>query len=197
MLTFHWLYLLIFLAIPTLSFSVPCEAKVYFAPEDALEERLVELIVQEKKFIYVCIYSLTHRRIVDSLIDAHQRGVIVEVLVDPFSVRNDSLLHRLITDSIPVYVWDPVSNRRKRSHRSLMHHKFCVFGQGKVWTGSFNFTYEASRKHLEDVVVIESASLSDVYSTQFHLIKRQAGSDFASYLTTHPKAKKKMKKIAS
>lgn len=183
-LIFSWLLI-------TSSFAATGKfGSVYFSPDDQVEKRLMGMIDNEKKSIRVAIYTFTHRGIADSLIEAKKRGVNVEVIVDRFSVKIRSPLIKLVEAGIPVYVWDPDSARRKKAHRPLMHNKYCVFGDDVVWTGSFNFTYEASRMHQENVVVFQDPVLASAYKEQFTNIKLRSCIPLGSYVAGHPSIKK-------
>jgi phosphatidylserine/phosphatidylglycerophosphate/cardiolipin synthase-like enzyme len=164
-------------------------ATVYFSPDDHLEKRLIELIEKEKTSIQVCIYTFTHRSIANALIEAKKRGVDVEVIVDRFSVKIQSPLQKLIEANIPVQVWDPDRLKRKQAHRPLMHNKFCVFGSDTVWTGSFNFTYEASKMHQENALVLRDSALAAAYKGQFYTIKLRNCIPLASFIAAHPNKK--------
>ncbi len=166
-------------------------AKPYFSPEDRLDNQLIKLINEEQDLIYICVYLFTHRGIAKALIEARKRGVTVEVVVDEASIKTASLLCRLDQASIPVYIWEPDSSYHRKSNAPIMHHKFCVFGSGKVWLGSFNFTYQAARKNQEDAVVIEEAAVATAYAERFNMIKTRSGTPLASYLSLHPQQKRK------
>lgn len=176
---------------PIFAAAVSPHATVYFSPEDQLAKRLMEQIEKEKKSIHICIYTFTHRGIANSLIDAKKRGVEVEVIVDRFSVKAGAPLQKLVEEGIPVYVWDPDPLKRKKAHRPLMHHKFCVFGMDKVWTGSFNFTYDATNIHQENVIVLEDGAIAAAYKGQFNTIKMRSCVPLGSYITVVPSKKSK------
>lgn len=163
----------------------------YFSPEDHVEKRLIDAIHEEKESLYICVYHFTHRGIVTALIDAKKRGVEVEVVVDQFAVKGSSPLHRLNKAGIPVYVWDPYRSKNKKIRRPVMNHKFCVFGTEKVWTGSFNFTYESARLHQENVLVMEDETLAQGYKNQFHTIKHRSCTPLGSFLASHPNKRPK------
>lgn len=156
---------------------------VYFSPDDQLEKRLVELIREEKKSIVACVYAFTHREVIAALVDAKKRDVHVEVIVDRFCVRGSSPLNKLIEASIPVYVWDGGPGK---AHRPLMHNKFFVFGDESVWTGSFNVTYEASKMHQENAVLIQNEMIAATYKSQFHTIKMRSCTALSSFLAANP-----------
>jgi len=196
----HWLRPLLFLWILSFAPSLlqGAAAQVYFSPQDKISERLIELIEKEKKQILIAVYCFTHRGIADALIQAKRRGVVVDVIVDPFTLKSRMACAKLKQASVGISVWDaglmvPATNgkeARKRARRPLMHDKFCVFGDNLVWTGSFNFTYDATDFHRENVVVIEDREVAGRYVQQFYDIKRQAGRSYEEYLACHPRRKK-------
>ncbi len=159
----------------------------FFSPEDHLEKQLIDKIEKEHRSIRVCIYTLTHRDIIAALIAAKKRGVDVEVLVDKFSVKARSPLYKLVGASIPVFVWDPNLGRKKKTRRPLMHNKFCVFGDSTVWTGSFNFTYDASQIHQENALLIQDEALAHAYLNQFNTIKMRSCMPLTSYVASPPR----------
>lgn len=166
-------------------------ATVYFSPDDHVEKRLIGFIEQEKQSIQVAIYCMTHRGVANALIEAKKRGVDVEVIVDRFSVKINSPVRKMVEAGIPLYVWDPDAGNRKKAHRPLMHNKFCVFGEEVVWTGSFNFTYEASRMHQENALVLRDALIASAYKNQFNNIKLRSCVPFHLFVAAHTPKKKK------
>lgn len=181
-------FIFCWIAAPLQSSAVTSHAVVYFSPDDQLDHRLIEEIERESHSIYVCTYNFTHRSIAKALIEAKKRGVEVEVIVDRFSVKNKAPLQKLAEAGILVYVWTP-DLKRKMEHRPLMHNKFCVFGRERVWTGSFNLTYEASKIHQENVLVLQDAALAAAYLGQFNTIKLRACIPLSSYVAMLPKKK--------
>lgn len=167
-----------------------CE--VYFSPQDHLAERLVRLIEKEEKSIRVAIYSITHAKIARALGQAKERGVLVEIIVDPTSSKSKSPLHRLAKNQVPLYVWDPpatILGKSGKAKKGLMHDKFCIFGAHTVWTGSFNFTYDAESRNEENVVVLDAPEIAKKYLEHFEEIKVRQCRPFVEYLSLYPKKK--------
>src|SRR5436853_390810 len=127
-------FLLIIICLaPLLNADAP---QIYFSPSDHVADHLITLIEKETKSLQIAVYCFTHRGIADALIDAKVRGVEVEILTDPYTIKAKGPLDKIVDAGIPVYIWvSPGKSMRK----PIMHHKFCVFGCGLVWTGSFNF----------------------------------------------------------
>lgn len=163
------------------------EYQVYFSPDDHVASRLVELIDKEEKSIRAAVYCLYHRGVAQALIDAKKRGVDVEVIVDPFSTKSRSPIHRMAKAGVPVYVWYPLNGQKKRP---LMHDKFCVFGGHTVWTGSFNFTFEADRANQENAIVLKGDRVAYRYAKQYETIKRSGCLTYARYREIQPLRKK-------
>ena len=164
--------------------------QVLFSPEGHIADELIALIGKEKKSIKAAVYCLMHRGIVQALIDAHERGVQVEVIVDPFSVKSRSPVKKMGEANLPLFVWNPQlpvaenkNGKKVRKRKSLMHDKFCVLGNNQVWTGSFNFTFEASHSNRENVIVLENKEIASLYLEEFERMKRDGCQSFNDYLS--------------
>lgn len=158
--------------------------KVYFSPKDHLADKLIELIDQEQKSIQACIYCLTHPKIGEALMRAKQRGVSIQVIIDPFSVKRGSPITKMEKAGILVLVWNPPKSeteKRKRIKAPLMHDKFCVFGSGRVWTGSFNFTRDADVANEENALVLEDTQIVRQYEKQFLEIKQKGTTPLSQF----------------
>lgn len=170
--------------------------QLYFSPQDKVDARLIALIEKEKEDIRAAVYCLTHRGIIQALSDARKRGVNVEIIVDPFTIKARAPLKRMAQTGISLYVWDPPiasHEEQEKPRKPLMHNKFCVFGKKTVWTGSFNFTSEASRANQENVVVLQDAKAAERYLEEFERVKDEGCSPFNLYLANKPVKKKKAK----
>lgn len=172
-------------------FSEEASCTVYFSPKDSVAEQLIRMIDQENKSIKVAIYTITHAKIIQALKRAHERGVNVEVVVDPTSIKARTPLLQLVKNQVPIFVWDPPPTIGKsgKAKKALMHDKFCIFGEERVWTGSFNFTYAAERWNAENALLIESSSVARKYLEQFHEIKIRNCRTFEHFQALYGKKK--------
>lgn len=156
----------------------------YFSPKDHIADHLIALIAKEKTSIKAAVYALTHRGVAQALVQAKNRGVQVEVIIDPFSLKRRSAISILTKARIPVFIWHPANEKSKETKKPLMHDKFCVFGKNLVWTGSFNFTYDADLKNEENVIVLEDAALAARFEEQFNMIKNKSTVPCEKFLKT-------------
>lgn len=185
--------------------------QLFFSPQDHVDDQLISLIENEKDEIRVAVYCLTHRGIIKALMGARKRGVHVELIVDPFTIKARAPLKRMAQSGIDIYVWNPEpakplrtsmvkekekekdKDKQEKVRRPLMHNKFCVFGKALVWTGSFNFTSEASQANQENVVVLRDADAGQRYVAEFERVKSEGCSPFRVFLSQEAGKKKKAK----
>ena len=156
-----------------LVFSVVCfavEITPYMSSEHDVEKALLSVIEKETKCIRVAMYTFTNKRIAKALGAAKDRGVAVEVLVDPFTDKISKVPGELVSFQIPVYLYNP---KAQKCWTSILHHKFCLFeSQQGVWTGSYNFTYKAENSNAENVLYITGDdNVYNTYKKEFDRIK--------------------------
>lgn len=156
-----------------LAFSLVCfavEITPYMSSEHDIEKALVTHIEKETKSIHVAMYTFTNKRIVKALGAAKDRGVNVEVLVDPFTDKISKVPGELVSFKIPVYLYNP---KAQKCWTSILHHKFCLFeSQQGVWTGSYNFTYKAENSNAENVIYIAGdENTYHIFKKEFDRIK--------------------------
>ncbi len=104
-----------------------------------------------RKSILIQAYEITPGPLVTALIEAHRRGVDVRAIVD-YKQLTDRRNHddafaveHLGEAGIPVLVDRPPG---------LMHDKVMIIDGEAVVTGSFNYTYSAEHRNVENLLVI-------------------------------------------
>src|SRR5204863_1409833 len=105
--------------------------------------------------VLVMAYSFTFDPIVKALMDAHDRGVDVELLFDKSNeteLRSD--MPRCIEKGMKVMV---------DAEHAIAHNKVMIIDQKTVVTGSFNFTRQAEHSNAENLLVIPSKELAAKY----------------------------------
>jgi len=160
------------------SLSTLTARQVLFSPDDNLQETLIKLIKHAQGSICIAIYAFTDTKIAQALLDAHKRGVAIEVVIDPSGIKDRSCrIGMLQKHGITVYVYNPY-NDNELQHSSLMHNKFVIFehtaGGMLVWTGSFNFTRAAGLRNQENVVILNDPSVVQRYQQQFERLKSRS-----------------------
>ncbi len=125
--------------------------QVAFTPGDDAAGLIVQAIGQARRQVLVQAYSFTHRNIARALVDAHRRGIDVQVLADPEQARRmeRGMIGFLAEGGVPVFF--------DEAHASA-HDKVMVIdaetAHAVVITGSFNFTQAAQHRNAENLLLL-------------------------------------------
>ncbi len=133
--------------------------EVYFSPHGGCTEGVVKELGKAHSSVLVQAYSFTSRDIAKAIVDAHKRGVKVEVILDRSVLKDgyteaDFILHA----GIPVKV---------DSLHAIAHNKIIVVDGRVVITGSFNFTKQAENSNAENLLVIRDKTLAEKYTANW------------------------------
>jgi phosphatidylserine/phosphatidylglycerophosphate/cardiolipin synthase-like enzyme len=140
---------------PALHAPEPGAVEVRFSPDGGCTQTIVSAIRQAKTSIHLQAYSFTSAPIADALIQAHQKGVQIGVILDK-SHRSErsSVAPRLHSAGIPLWI-DP--------RHAIAHNKVIVVDRERVLTGSFNFTKAAEGSNAENLLSIRDPALASLY----------------------------------
>jgi phosphatidylserine/phosphatidylglycerophosphate/cardiolipin synthase-like enzyme len=110
----------------------PAKWSVYFSPHGGCTEAVVDALGKAKSTVLVQAYSFTSAPIAKTLVEAHRRGVKVEVVLDR-SQRTEkySSATFVYNNGIPCFI---------DAQHAIAHSKVIVIDGVTVITGSFNFT---------------------------------------------------------
>ena len=111
----------------TSSESIPHEQgtiAVYFCPEDACEEQLLQKINKSAETIHCAFYDLDLSEVIAALQEKEKQGLDIKVVVDADNAEETAYLQFVKQDTRTAY----------------MHDKFCVFDNTEIMTGSMNPT---------------------------------------------------------
>ncbi len=141
------------------------DARVYFEPVDDCSVIIREQVRACGQSLWICVFTLTDNRISDEVIRAMERGVTVRIISDDDkSLDRGSDIHRFEAVGIPVRL------DRLPDH---MHHKFAVFDQRVVITGSYNWTRGAAEKNHENILVTDDPRLVQPFVSEFDRLWEQ------------------------
>jgi phosphatidylserine/phosphatidylglycerophosphate/cardiolipin synthase-like enzyme len=151
--------ILLSLTAPVQSADAP-KVQVFFSPNGGGTAAITNALSNAKKTILVQAYSFTSAPIAKALVDAHRRGVKIQVILDK-SQRTEkySSADFVHNASIPTFIDDK---------HAIAHNKLMVIDGTKVVTGSFNFTKAAEEKNAENLLIIEDPVLAAKYSDNWN-----------------------------
>ena len=134
----------------------PSSPEVYFSPNGGCTDAIVKALGDAKTSVLVQAYSFTSAPIAKALVDAHKRGVDVQVILDK-SQRSEkySSADFVAHAGIPTYI---------DAKHKIAHNKIMVIDGQVVITGSFNFTKSAESENAENLLIINSTDLAVKYT---------------------------------
>ncbi len=128
--------------------------KVLFNPGGGALAAILAEVDNAKTDILVQAYSFTSSHLKAALVEAHKRGVEVEVILDK-SQRKKRFTSDLMNVGIPTYI---------DIQHGKAHNKILIIDGGTVITGSFNFTKSAETSNRENVLILKSGDLAKLYT---------------------------------
>ena len=133
---------------------------VYFSPQDnILENLLLPEIKKAKSEIFVSIFYLTDKRLINELINAKNRNVNVMVMMDSVAATNfKDRVNFLRNNSIPVAVEDWGGKN---------HEKTMVIDSKVLILGSCNFSKSGFMKNDENMIKIVNSKIASFYRDYF------------------------------
>jgi phosphatidylserine/phosphatidylglycerophosphate/cardiolipin synthase-like enzyme len=130
--------------------------EIFFSPNGGCTEAVVKEINAAKTDILVQAYSFTSVPIAKALVDAHKRGVKIQVILDK-SQRTEkySSADFVRNAGIPTLI---------DSKHAIAHNKVMIIDGQTVITGSFNFTKAAENSNAENLLVIRDKVIAEKYA---------------------------------
>lgn len=143
--------------VPAKSTEVRSEAS--FSPGHDCLQTIRALLAGTRRKVDICVFTITDNRISDAIVDCHARGVQVRVITDDDkSGDRGSDIDRLENVGVPVRV----------DHSPYhMHHKYAIFDDKTLLTGSYNWTRSAAEVNEENIITTGDAALVKQFSGHF------------------------------
>jgi phosphatidylserine/phosphatidylglycerophosphate/cardiolipin synthase-like enzyme len=136
--------------------TTPSAVTVCFTPGGNCTDAIVQALGDAKHTILVQAYSFTSAPTAKALLDAHTRGVQVQVILDK-SQRTEkySSADFLANQGVPTMI---------DAQHAISHNKVMIIDGETVLTGSFNFTKAAQEKNAENLLIIRDPALAAQYT---------------------------------
>jgi len=156
---------IIIIALPVFAFNVDV-ANVCFSPNGGCTHAIVDQIDNAKSEILIQAYSFTSAPIAKALVNAHKKGIHVEIILDKSNrskkySAGDFTAHMGVTTYID-------------SRHAIAHNKIMIIDRETVITGSFNFTKAAEEKNAENLLIIRNKKLAEIYIDNWYRHKEHS-----------------------
>ena len=159
------IFLVLIITLPAFAFNVDV-TNVCFSPNGGCTKAIIEQIDNAKSEILIQAYSFTSAPIAKALVNAHKRGVHVEIILDKSNKSakysaGDFTAHMGVTTYID-------------SRHAIAHNKIIIIDKETVITGSFNFTKAAEEKNAENLLIIKNKKLAEIYIDNWYKHKERS-----------------------
>lgn len=137
--------------------------KAYFSD---IRNRIIPCLDNATNKIQVAMAWFTSKELFEALINALNRDVDVELV--------------LLDNAINYMYYAPDFNELINAGGKLriagpevgfMHHKFCVIDDSLTITGSYNWTYYAETRNVENIVISDNSDIVMLYSAEFQRLQ--------------------------
>lgn len=156
---FNWLEDIVRLLTPVEEGGTLEIPEAHFSPGDYCRNRIRSLIRQARSTVDICVFTITDDEITEMIAEAHNRRVKVRIITDNDKANDlGSDIQRLEELGVPV--------RYDRTPYH-MHHKFAIFDQAVLLTGSYNWTRSAALNNEENIVVQSEQNLLQSFGQVF------------------------------
>ena len=140
--------------------SAEAHEACYFSPRGGCTDAVVLEIESARTTVELEGYSFTSRPIGTALVNAHRRGVDVQLVLD--AAESSERRHEVdyvARAGVPVYF--------DASH-AIAHNKVVLIDHRTLITGSFNFTRAAEEDNAENIVILrDHPKLQSAYEDNF------------------------------
>ena len=131
-----------------------------------IRNQIVPLLDAAESSISVAMAWFTNADLFEALVRGAQRGVLVElILLD--DVTNFMYFapdfNQLIQHGGKVWI--------AGSDTGFLHHKFCIIDNHIIITGSYNWTYYAETRNLENIVISDDSRTVNLFALEFSHLK--------------------------
>lgn len=130
------------------------------------DKSFLQLIGKARRSIEGAFYDIADPVAVQALVQASRRGVRVRLVTDTDNMveHDDPGRQRLAVGQLRQAGISIREDRRS----AIMHHKFMVVDEQKLWTGSTNLTTSSLFRHNNNAMILDSESLASRYRKTFH-----------------------------
>lgn len=133
--------------------------EIYFSPHGGATDAVVQAIGAAQTTVLIQAYSFTSAPIAKALVDAHNRGVHVEAILDD-SQKSEKYTSLDFLAHAGISTWID-------ARHAIAHNKVMILDGKVVITGSFNFTKAAEENNAENLLIIRDEAVAQQYTANW------------------------------
>lgn len=135
-----------------------------------IKREIIPYLNDAKQEVVVAMAWFTSSELFQALIDCLRRNVSVELVL----LDNASNFMYYAPDFNEFINAGGILHIANPEHK-FMHHKFCVIDQEIVVTGSYNWTYYAETRNIENILISDRKEIIDLYIKEFRELASRFG----------------------
>jgi len=139
--------------------------RVFFSPGTEIKNEIKLLLDRAEETVDLCIFTITDNELAKSIKNCYKRGVKVRIITDDEKTEDSgSEILKLAQAGIPV--------KTDHSHYH-MHNKFGIIDKQIAITGSFNWTYTATKHNQENLLATTKYEIVKQYNEEFERLWKE------------------------
>lgn len=132
-----------------------------------IRSKIIPYLNQAKEDVVIAMAWFTSAELFNALLSCLKRNVKVELVL-----LDNAINYMYYAPDFNLLIKAGGLLRIADSSVGFMHHKFCVIDKRIAITGSYNWTYYAETRNVENIVITDNKEIVNLYLTEF---KRLAG----------------------
>ena len=137
--------------------------KAYFS---GIRNRIIPCLNNATKKIQVAMAWFTSNELFEALINALNRDVDVELIL-----LDNAINYMYYAPDFNEFINAGGKLRIAGPEVGFMHHKFCVIDDILAITGSYNWTYYAETRNVENIVISDNSDIVMLFSAEFQRLQ--------------------------
>ena len=139
------------------------DVETYFSPDDNVAARLLDVLSLAQESIYFLAYSFTADDIAQVMRDRFTAGVTVQGVMENAQIESNQGTEFDLFRQFEIDV-------RRDGNSGQMHHKLIIVDRSIVITGSYNFTASAEDRNDENLIIIYSPEIANLFLQEFQRV---------------------------
>ena len=158
----------------TIQINEITKADVLFSPKDKIiTTKIIPLIENAKKYIYIPVFFITKKEILNSLVYAHNNGVDIKVINDATNANTKYSIHKQLR-KYGILV-------KTENYAGKLHSKAIIIDDEFSIIGSMNFSNNGEKRNDENVLIIYDKEIAQYLKNTFLHLWNKIPSKYLNY----------------
>lgn len=127
-----------------------------------IRNQIIPYLKQAKEEVAIAMAWFTSAELFDALLSCLKRSVNVELII-----LDNAINYMYYAPDFNLLIEAGGHLRIADSSVGFMHHKFCVIDNKIAITGSYNWTYYAETRNVENIVITDNMEIVNLYLTEY------------------------------